>query len=239
MTSIFWTSLAACFSCSSSASFLRLPLPVITFLSFCLLLVCSPPPAFLGFSGFHFLSVVCLSCGSGCGSTFLYPLVFAFPHATVRTAPCVLSQSSFPHAVATVGCFRSSSAIFRLLRFWLSLPVSLLLSVCCVFFSSLVFFTVFCILRLRLLFAFDPPPVVFHAADSPLAVPRLPGCCFPCISDSFLLPGFSLPASCFFLVPWAAFSPLVSVPHRACCSVLRSGFGSFSAGSTLQCCFGF
>ena len=94
-------------------------------------------------------------------------------------------------------------------------------------------------LRLRLLFAFDAPPVVFHAADSPLAVPCLSGCCFPCISAGFLSPGFSPPASCFFLVSRAAFSPLVSVPPSVCCGVLCSGFGSFSAGSALLCCCGF
>ena len=48
----------------------------------------------------------------------------------------------------------------------------------------------FRILRLRLLFAFGTPLIVFRAAGSPLAVPRLSGCCFLCFSASFLSPGF-------------------------------------------------
>ena len=40
---------------------------------------------------------------------------------------------------------------------------------------------VFHFLRPRLFFAFAAPPVVFHTAGSPLAVPRLSRCCLPCI----------------------------------------------------------
>ena len=82
VSSVFWTSLGACHSCLSSASFLRL-LHNFSFLSFYPLLVCSPPPAFLGFSGFDsFLWVAFLrfwlwlhfslpfgpSFSAGCGS---------------------------------------------------------------------------------------------------------------------------------------------------------------------------
>ena len=98
---------------------------------------------------------------------------------------------------------------------------------------------VFRFLRLRLLFAFAAPPVVFHTAGSPLAVPRFSGCCLPCVSAGFLLLGFSPPASCFFLVTRAAFSLFVSIPPSVFCGVLRSGFSSFSTGSALLCCCGF
>ena len=98
---------------------------------------------------------------------------------------------------------------------------------------------VFRFLRLRLLFTLDAPPVVFHAVGSPLAVPRLSGFCFPAFLLVFFRLVFSPPASCFFLLPKAAFSPLVSIPPSVCCGVLRSGFSSFSAGSALLCCCGF
>ena len=71
-----------------------------------------------------------------------------------------------------------------------------------------------------------------------LAIPLSSGCCFP----AFLLVFFRiLVTACFgfFLVPWAAFPPFVTVSLRACWGVLRSGFGSFSAGSDLLCCCGF
>ena len=103
------------------------------------------------------------------------------------------------------------SSLFRMLRFarLLRLLVSILLprfSACCssgcpfLFLSpsrSGVFLSVlwtsswvFRFLCLRLLFAFDAPPVVFHAAVSPLAVPQLSGCCLPCVSAGFLSLGF-------------------------------------------------
>ena len=136
MSSVFWTSLGASHSCSSSASFLRLPLPNFSFVSFYPLLVCLPPPAFPGFSGFaSFLWFAFLQFRLWLH--FLCPLVLTFLHAMVRSAPCVLSQSSFPRAVATVACFHSSFRVFRLLQFWLSLPVSLpLFGLVCFFLLS-------------------------------------------------------------------------------------------------------
>ena len=66
-----------------------------------------------------------------------------------------------------------------------------LFSVCCdsscSIWSSSRFFR---ILGLWLLFAFGTPPVVFRAVGSPLAVPQWTGCCFPCVSASFLSYGF-------------------------------------------------
>ena len=58
-----------------------------------------------------------------------------------------------------------------------------------------------------------------------------PGAAFP----AFLLVFFRMvfTACLVFLVPRAVFSPLVYVPPRTCCGVLRSGFSSFSAGSAL------
>ena len=106
-------------------------------------------------------------------------------------------------------------------------------SVCCVSFCSMVFFPVF---------PHPAPPAALHFWHA--------SGCLPCSGFSFGCPSvvrvlfslrfcwfsfawFSPPASCFFLVPRAAFSP------SACCGVLRSGFGSFSAGSALLCCCGF
>ena len=147
-------------------------------------------------------------------------------------------SSFFPHAATTVAFFLSSSMFFRLLRFWLSLTVSPPT------FQSVVFLSVlwsysrfFRILRLRLLFPFAAPPVVFHAAGSSLAVPRLSGSCFPCFLLVFFRLFFSV---CFVFLPYpSGCSPLVSVPPSACCGVMRSGFGSFSAVSALLCCCGF
>ena len=66
-------------------------------------------------------------------------------------------------------------------------PFSVCCDSSCSIWSSYRFFR---ILRLRLLFDFGTPPVVVCAAGSPLAVPRLSGCCFPCVSANFLLSGF-------------------------------------------------
>ena len=238
VSSVFWTSLWACHSCSSSASFLRFPLPNFSFLSFYPPLVCSPPPAFLGFSGFaSFLWIAFLQ--------FRLWLHFSLPFGLSFSACCGLygslcSFSEFFYTSCGYGC---------LFPFFRVFPPAAVLAVPSCFspsFRSGVFLSVlwtsswvFSFLRLRLLFTFDAPLVVFHAAGSPLAVPQLFGCCLPCISAGFLLVGFSLPASCFFLVPRAEFSPLVSIPPSVCCGVLRSGFGSFSAGSALLCCCGF
>ena len=140
----------------------------------------------------------------------------------------------FPHAVTTVACFLSSSMFFRLLRFWLSLTVSSPFSVCCVSFCSLVVFPVFPHLT-------TPPALPFCRASG-----CLPCCgfffgCTPVVrkllymlSAGFLSPNFSV---CFVLLPYpSGCSPLVSVPPSACCGVMRSGFGSFSAVSALLCC---
>ena len=237
MSSIFWTSLGACHSCSSSASFLRLPLHNFSFLSFYPLLVCSPPPAFLGFSGFaSFLWFAFLR--------FRLWLHFSLPFGPSFSACCgsrgsLCSFSEFFSTCYGYGCLFPFFHIFPPAAV-LAVPscFSPPFSVCCV---SVLWTSswVFRFLRPRLLFAFDAAPVVFHAVCSPLAVPRLSGCCLPCISAGFLLLGFSPPALCFFPVPRAAFSPLVSIPPSVCCGVLHSGFSSFSAGSALLCCCGF
>ena len=115
-------------------------------------------------------------------------------------------------------------------------PAAVLAVPSCFFplFSLLCFFLVFVglpvffrILRLRLLFPFAAPPVLFHAAGSSLAVPLLSGSCFPC----FLLVFFRLIFTvCSVLLPSpSGCSPSVSVPPSACCGVMHSGFGSFSA----------
>ena len=120
--------------------FLRVPLPNFSFISFYPLLVCSPPPALLGFSGFaSFLWFAFLQFRLWLH--FLGPLVLAFLHAAVRTAPCVLSQSSFPRAMATVACFHSSST-FTPPAAVLAVPscFSPPFSVWCVSFCSLDFF---------------------------------------------------------------------------------------------------
>ena len=148
--------------------------------------------------------MVCFPAVPAVAPPFLCLLVFAFPLRSF--------SEFFPHAVATVDCFRSSSVFFRQLQFWLSLPVSPPP------FQSVVFLSVlwsssqfFRILRLRLLFDFGTPPAVFRAAGSPLAVPWLSGCCFPCFSAGFLSPGF-LRLLCFSSLslglrslPWCLF----------------------------------
>ena len=97
----------------------------------------------------------------------------------------------FLHAVATAGFFSSLPLRFPptavpvvpscLPQLFSLLPLWLLI---------LVFIPVFRILRLRLLLRFGELPVVFRAAGSPFAVPRLSGCCFPCVSARFLSQGF-------------------------------------------------
>ena len=141
--------------------------------------------------------------------------------------------------MVTVACFRSSPAFFPPAAV-LAVPVSLPL------FSLLCFFLFF-----GLLPVFFPHP----APPAALRFWCISGC-LQCCGFSFGCPSvvrvlFSLhfcwfsftwlspPASCFFLVPWAEFSPLVSVPPSACCGILHSGFGSFSVGSALLCCCGF
>ena len=134
----------------------------------------------------------------------LLPLVFLLWSSL---SACCGSGSSlwslsefFPHAVATVACFLSSSMFFRLLRFWLSLPISSPFSVCCVSFCSLVVFLVFPHLT--------PPPALPFCRTSGC----LPCCgfffgCTPVVrklpsmlSAGFLSPNF-LSASFFFLLP--------------------------------------
>ena len=166
---IFWTSLGACPCCSSSASFLRHPLHVLSFISFYPILVCSPPPVFIGFFGV---------------SLILWGLLFLQFRLWLHLFLCPWSSlfrmlrfgrllavflSIFPRAVATVDCFRSSSAFFCLLQFWLSFPV------------SLPFLCLLCLL----LFYMVLVPVLPHPV--PLAALRFwhVSNCLPCCGFSF------------------------------------------------------
>ena len=81
--------------CSGSVSFLRHQLPVLSCLSFSPLLVDSPPPAFLGSSGFRLFCGICFSCGSVTCSPLSFPFGFRFLHDAVWDHPCGLSQLSF------------------------------------------------------------------------------------------------------------------------------------------------
>ena len=187
--------------CSGSVSFLRHRLPVLSCLYFSPLLVDSPPVflgilAFAYFVGFAFPVIPLLA--HPCHS----PLVFAFCMLWFRIILVVLLSvlstcchygclfpfflHVFPPAVvlAVHSCF---FPLFSLLCFFL-------------FFGGLPGF--FRILRLRLLFPFAVPPVVFHAAGSSLTVPRLSGSCFPCFLLVFFRL-FSRFASFFFLIPRA------------------------------------
>ena len=243
--------LGPCPCCSSSASFLRHQLHVLTCISFYPILVCSPPPAFLGSSGFRLYVGFAFSCGSGCGSTFSLPFCLHF--SACCGSGCSLQPYSafFPHAVATVDCSVlppcfSACCSFGCPFLFLS-PFSVSCASSCSFWSSSLFFR---ILRLWLLFAFGTPPVVFRAADSLLAVPRLSGCCFPCVSASFLLLGFhrllrfsslslglrSLPW-CLFLLLFVVvfFAPaLVLSPPVLPCSVGVAFWLSFLTCSNLR-----
>ena len=220
---VFWTSLGACPCCSSSVSFLWHRLHVLSCISFYPFLVCSPPPPFLGSSGFCFLCGVCFSCGSCYSSTFSIP--FGLRFSACCGSGCSLWSFSaffFPHAVASVDCFRSSSALFfRLLQFWLSLPVSLPL---------------FRLLSLPVLYGLRPAFSASCASSFSLLLARFLlssvlrvflwrslgclGAAFP----AFLLLLFCMvfPASFIFLPgPLGCISSLVSVPPSACCGVLR------------------
>ena len=142
----------------------------------------------------------------------------------------------FPHAVASVDCFRSSSAFFSAYCSF-GCPFLFLspFSVCCLFLFYMVFVPVF---------PHPAPPAAlrfWHAS-----------CCLLCCGFSFGGPSvvrvllslrfcyfyfvwFSPPPSFFFLVPRAA-----SLPW--CLSLLVLVvvfFGSFSVGSALLCCCGF
>ena len=113
----------------------------------------------------------------------------------------VVFLSIFPHAVATVDCFRSSSTFFRL-QFWLSLPVSFpLFSQLWLLLSFLVFVPVF---------PHPAPPAALCFWQA--------SCCLPCCRFSvggslvvwvllslrfcsFSFARFSPPASFFFACP--------------------------------------
>ena len=103
----------------------RVPLLVLTCLSFYPMLVCSPP-AFLGFSGFRFFCGVCFSCGSGCGSTFSLPFGLRFS-ACCGSGCSLRSFSAFCFHMLWLRLIVSVLPLhfFHLLQFWLSLPVSL------------------------------------------------------------------------------------------------------------------
>ena len=92
----------------------------------------------------------------------------------VATAGFSSLPPCFPPAMVTAvpSCLPQ---IFCLLRLWLLIPV---------------FIPVFHILHLWLLLRFGSLHVVLRAASSPFAVPRLSGCCFPCVSARFLSQGF-------------------------------------------------
>ena len=142
--------------CSGSVSFLRHRLPVLSCLSFSPLLVDSPPRAFFDLLAFAYFVGFAFPVFPSLAPPCLSPLVFAFCMLRFWII-LVVPLSVLSNAVTTVACFLSSSMFFRLLQFWLSLPVSSPFSVCCVSFCSLVVFPVFRILRLRLLFPFAAP----------------------------------------------------------------------------------
>ena len=203
--------------------------PSILFWYSCLLLLSLDLLGFASLVGFAF------SCSSGGGSTFSLPFLYSlFRMLQFRLLPAFF-LSIFPHAVATIVSVLpprfSTYCSFGCPFLFLS-PFSVCCDAYCSFWSSSRFFR---ILSLRLLFAFGTPPVVFRAAGSLLAVPRLSRCCFPCVSARFLSPGFHRLLRFSLHVPRAAFSPLVCSPPHACCGVLHSSFGSSSTGSALLC----
>ena len=173
--------------CSSSASFLRHQLHVLSCISFYPILVFSPPPAFLGSLGFRFCCGVCFFLQFRLWLHIFFTLLSSLFHMLQFGLLLAVFLSVFPHAVATVDCFilppRFSAYCSFGCLFLFLLPFSVCCDSSCSFWSLSRFFG---ILRLRLLFAFGMSPVVFRAAGSPSAVPRLSGCCFPCVSASFL-----------------------------------------------------
>ena len=103
--------LVPCFS--SSVSFLRHQLHILSCISFCPILVFSPPPAFLGSSGFRFCCGVCFFLRFRLWPHLFFTLLSLLFRMLRFGLLFVVFLSIFPHAVATVDCFLSSSVLFR------------------------------------------------------------------------------------------------------------------------------